>query len=151
MDAYSEILAHTQRYCSDLNRVLEARRPGDGLFGLGNDPRNHPCHTTFYEAVANTLTQAQSQALSEAETDKIVSLVLHLDEEHRALPEMARLMLQAVQGLVLPLIPRGSVGCAAELSDWYARAYPRQSRLPNQSKVLRALNRRAGRGLLHRR
>ncbi len=141
MDTCSAILAHTQRYCSDLERVLRNSRPGDGLWGLGNDPKKHPCHMAFYEAVEESLSGAPS--LPEAELDRVVTLVLGLDEAHPEQPEQARLMLQAVQGLTLPLLPRLSRTCAGELAQWYAQRYPRRIRLPNQSRVLRALEQRA--------
>jgi hypothetical protein len=48
-----------------------------------------------------------------------------------------------VQGLTLPLLPRLSRTCAGELAQWYAQRYPRRIRLPNPSRVLRALEQRA--------
>lgn len=147
MDAIIAIESHNRRYFSDVERMLRSLKPGDGLFGLGNDPKKHPCHMAYYQAMEETLSQAQSQALSEAEVDRIVTLVLRLDSNHREQLEMVRLMLQAVQGLTLPLIPRLSRDCARELSGWYEHQYPRKSRMPNQSRVLRALNRRSGKGL----
>lgn len=150
MDTVSAIRSHTSRYFSEVERVMKNLKFGDGLFGLGNDPKKAPCHMAFYEAVAEALSQAESQALSEEELDEIVTVVLRLDTDHAQQSEMVRLMLQAVQGLTLPLIPRLSKGCAEALCEWYAGSYPRQSRMPNQSKVLRALRRRGGKGLLRR-
>lgn len=150
MNAINEIQAHNRRYFSTVDHLMKNLKLGDGLFGLGNDPKKDPCHMAYYEAIAATLSHVESQPLAEGELDEIVSCVLRMDKEHAQQSEMVRLMLQAVQGLTLPLIPRLSRDCAQELGDWYAHAYPRQSRMPNQSKVLRALNRRAGKSLLHR-
>lgn len=143
MDAITAIPTLTRRYFADVEQIMSNLKLGDGLFGLGNDPKKHPCHMAYYEAVAKVLSQAESQALSESEVDQLVTLVLRLDADHREQSDMVRLMLQAVQGLTLPLIPRLSGGCAKELAAWYEGNYPRKSRMPNQSKVLRALNRRS--------
>lgn len=147
MDAITAILSLTQRYFSDVEQVMSNLKLGDGLFGLGNDPKKHPCHMAYYEAMAKILSQAESQALSKETLDRIVTLVLRLDADHREQSEMVGLMLQAVQGLTLPLIPRLSQGCAQELAAWYEREYPRKSRMPNQSKVLRALKRQTASAL----
>jgi hypothetical protein len=151
MDAISSVQSHLRRYFSAVERVMKNLKPGDGLFGLGNDPKRDPCHMAFYDALSEILSQAQSQPLSEAELDELVACVLRLDADNAGQLDMVRLMLQAVQGLTLPLIPRISQPCAEELAAWYAQYYPRKSRMPNQSKVLRALDRRAGKGLFRRR
>ena len=151
MDAISAVNAHLQRYFSAVERVMKNLKPGDGLFGLGNDPKRDPCHMVFYDALSELLSQVQSQPLREEELDALVTCILHLDAENAGQQDMVRLMLQAVQGLTLPLIPRISQSCAEELGKWYSRYYPRKDRMPNQSKVLRALDRRAEKGLFRRR
>ena len=43
-----------ERYDRYVAEAREARQKAglcDGLFGMGNDPRRHPCHGNFYEAV----------------------------------------------------------------------------------------------------
>ena len=40
-----------RRYDEEATQVRKKAAPADGLFGFGNDPKNHPCHEQFYEDV----------------------------------------------------------------------------------------------------
>ena len=39
------------RYDEEATLVRKKASPADGLFGFGNDPKNHPCHELFYEDI----------------------------------------------------------------------------------------------------
>ena len=38
-------------YDKEATLVRKKASPADGLFGFGNDPKNHPCHELFYEEI----------------------------------------------------------------------------------------------------
>ncbi len=143
MEQLNQIQRHTNRYLSEIQKVMQSLRPGDGLFGLGNDPKRAPCHVEFYQAVEQTVKETDVEVLSPAELNRLVSALLQLEAQHPGQLEMVSLMLQSVQGLALPLIPRLSQEDAGALYRWFETQYPRRKRMPNQIKVLKALKRAA--------
>ena len=40
-----------RQYDEEATLVRKKASPADGLFGFGNDPKNHPCHELFYEDI----------------------------------------------------------------------------------------------------
>ena len=40
-----------RQYDEEATLVRKKASPADGLFGFGNDPKNHPCHEMFYEDI----------------------------------------------------------------------------------------------------
>ena len=37
-----------RQYDEEATLVRKKASPADGLFGFGNDPKNHPCHELYY-------------------------------------------------------------------------------------------------------
>lgn len=128
-----------ESYFDAAQQVLQNARISDGLFGMGDDPKKHPCHQVFYDSLSQTLEQANGEALTAEEAGEIVASLLHAEAQHPEQPDMVRWMLSAVQGLALPFIPKMTGADAAPLLRWYRRYYPFLERFPMQKKVIAAL------------
>ena len=70
-----------------------------------------------------------------------VRFLLSLSQGERY--ELAVPMMEAVQGHALALIPLLAPARAEELAGWYGTCFPKRRRLPVQTQVFRALERRA--------
>ena len=129
------------RYEEAVSRMVARLRPGDGILGMGRDPRRDPCHMEFYEAVGQAVTQSLQAGLEAGGADRAVRFLLSMSQGDRH--TLARPMMEAAQGHALPLIPLLEKSQAAELVRWYAGQYPKRRRLPIQDKVLAALEKQA--------
>ena len=47
-ESVEQFRACLERYEQAMGRVEAGLRPGDGLFGFGNDPKRSPYHMDFY-------------------------------------------------------------------------------------------------------
>ena len=142
----TETLESALRGCVDqyeeaMDKVIARLRPGDGLLGLGRDPKRDPCHMAFYEAVGETVARFAGEELAAEEAFQAARFLLSLTQVERR--NLVRPMMEAVQGHALPLIPLLEPGQAEELAHWYGAHYPKRQRLPVQDKVMRALEKRA--------
>ena len=132
-----------ERYEEAVDSMTSRLRPGDGVLGMGRDPRRDPCHMAFYEEVGETVARFQATEPEAGEVVQAVRFLLTLGQGDRR--PLVRPMLEAAQGHALPLIPLLEPGQAEELAHWYGASYPRRQRLPIQERVLRALEKRSGR------
>lgn len=122
-------------YSDYVNQSREIRRKapfGAGLFSPQKDPRNHPCHDQFYDAVGALLLQ-----LPEADPTEVVRWMLEAPLAHP--DEDAYWYLLAAQGHARPLIPRMAPAARRELGAWFAQAVPKRERLPIQEEILKLL------------
>ena len=129
------------RYERAVEKVLAGLRPGDGFLGLGNDPRRAPCHMEFYTRMEEETDRLKQSGPSEETAFQAVRFLLSLSQEERY--ELAVPMMEAVQGHALALIPLLAPAQAEELAGWYGTCFPKRRRLPVQTQVFRALERRA--------
>lgn len=132
------------RYFQRLDRVRARLRPGDGILGMGNDPKRDGCHLEFYQEMESLAGELAGSSPPPGEATRAVELLLALAQEHR--DWLADGMLEAVQGCSLHLIPLMEPGRAGELAAQYEKRYPRHRRLPVHKQVLKALKQRAGKG-----
>ena len=132
-----------ERYEEAVDSMTSRLRPGDGVLGMGRDPRRDPCHMAFYEEVGETVARFQATEPEAGEVVQAVRFLLTLGQGDRR--PLVRPMLEAAQGHALPLIPLLEPGQAEELAHWYGASYPGRQRLPIQERVLRALEKRSGR------
>lgn len=143
MELQNSIQTIYQTYFDTAAKVLREAKPGDGLFGLGDDPKKHGCHQEFYDLVEQAVTSGLEQGLSQEEAGEVVALILRSEEWCGEQPDMVRWMLVAAQGLALPLIPQMSWQKAANTLEFYRTYYPVFRRMPVQKKVLTALKQAA--------
>ena len=61
-----------ERYEEAVDSMTSRLRPGDGVLGMGRDPRRDPCHMAFYEEVGETVARFQA---TEPEAGEVVQAV----------------------------------------------------------------------------
>ena len=128
-------------YEEAVTAVYQKAKPGDGLFGWGEDPKKDPCHMAFYEAVERWTADFLS---SQPDRDGAFRAVKYLLET----PETCRerhcfWFMYAAQGFSRELIPLLGKEQCAELMAYYDGAYPKRDRMPVQKEVYRLLKKGA--------
>ena len=113
-----------------------------GIFGLGNDPRNHACHEMFYEDVGTWVQDFLKEKPSPEETAQAVRWILEAATLCRN-PVVCG-YLYAAQGHSVKLIPALSQEESRELLEWYDRSYPERDRMPVQQEIFALLRKQAG-------
>lgn len=108
---------------------------GAGLFSSGKDPRNHPCHDAFYEAVGKLV----SRWVQDPPADPVQIVRYMLETPYFYANEDACWYLFAVQNHVKPLIPLLSRADRDALADWFSRIAPAKRRVPVQEEILNLL------------
>lgn len=131
-----------RQYDEEATQVRKKSSPADGLFGFGNDPKNHPCHEQFYEDIGKW-----TKAFLETQPDGKESFAaarFMIGAPVECSSRESYWMMYAAQGwcreLVNCLDPQG---CAA-LRDAFDEMYPRRDRMPVQQELYKALKKGAG-------
>ena len=57
-----KLLSCVERYALNMDRVVAGLRPGDGLFGFGNDPKRSPYHMDFYREIGQAVQELAGSA-----------------------------------------------------------------------------------------
>lgn len=130
------------RYYEKAAKVRKKAPPFAGLWGFGDDPRKHPCHEAFYEAVEAWVKDFLAAQPDAAQTLAAVKYILGealAHEDHKDV----YWFLYAAHGLTLDLIPRLEQADCRELFVWYDASYPRRVRFPVQQQVWKLLKTRA--------
>ena len=135
-------LEQLRRIYADYDReALEARqeaRPFDGILGLGNDPRRHPCHKHFYAAVQSWVEEFL-QAEPDGETAFQAAEEIILAADRRRNNRDTYWYCYAAQGLAADLLPTLTPERCRELAETYDRLYPKKDRLPVQKALFKQL------------
>lgn len=137
------------QYVKYLSEAEQARRKAglcDGLFGMGNDPRKHPCHGSFYEAVETWAAGFLKENPCGDECAEAAAWILKAADLYRENQDVFWYM-YAAQIHALPIIAKLNRADAKHLLQWYDRAYPARDRMPVQDQVYRALKKAARPGL----
>lgn len=143
-----EILAELDRlyeeYEEQFQQMERARRPGEGIFGLGRGPGDHPCHGQFAKDMEDLLRRYAAQGPDPGEAARALERIYFapLSRERDAV----YWMMLAVHSLTGELAERLSPGDAADLLRRYGKAYPRLSQLPAQRELTAVLKKRAAAG-----
>lgn len=130
-------------YERSIQKVVAGLRIGDGILGMGRDPRREPCHMEFYEGVGSTVHELVKEAVSSQDVVRVAKFLIALGRESQY-SELTRPMREAVQGHIQMLVPLLSPEDARELAHQYAGQYGRCQRLPVQKQLLRQLEQRGG-------
>ena len=138
METLREIYA---QYTEAVAAVYKEARPGDGLFGWGDDPKKDPCHMRFYEDTERWVSAFAAARPEEAEVYEAVRFLLETPAEFRG--KQCFWFMYAAQGLSRPLIPRLDRDHCARLRDFYDEAYPKRDRMPVQKDVYKLLKKGA--------
>ena len=131
-----------RRYDEEATKVRQKSSPADGLFGFGNDPKNHRCHEQFYENVGDWV-----QAFLAREPDPEQSLAAArflLSAPLDCSSKESYRMMYAAQGWCRELVKYLDAAGCAELRDLFDARYPRRDRMPVQEALYKSLKKGAG-------
>lgn len=126
-----------QEYEKKAGQVRAKAKPTDGLFGMGNDPRNDSCHMEFFETVgawAKALRQEQPEP--EHCMDAVEFLIL---APTRCRNRDCYWMMFAAMGWARELVPCLSAQDCVNAMTLMDRHFPPRDRFPAQQKLYKAL------------
>ena len=132
------------QYAQQAQQVRENAGMFDGVLGLGNDPRNNPCHEAFYQQVKSWVADFLACEPGPEEAFQATQYILMSADRYRN--EEAYWFCYAAQGLTQPLIDLVPPEQCRQLAEEYERCYPRRDRMPVQQKICRKLKKRAKMG-----
>ncbi len=127
-----------ENYLDEALKVELARKPGEGIFGIGKKPSDDPCHDRFTENLKKLLEDFRASTPESAEVREALRYIYRAPKEHPE-PKTAYWLLIAVQSLTKELVPLLSGEDAAALAKEYTGIYKRWERLPIQKQILDAL------------
>ncbi len=134
-DKYQGIIAH---YLEELDKADQKRKPGSGIFGIGQGPGDYPCHEEMDSQVAELVGEVLANETGPEETAAVVRTILEA-EQSRKWAEPARWAVLATQRHTLPLISQMNAADREEIAAWYEQTYPRRRRVPIQRQILEKL------------
>ena len=133
----TQLKEHYEEYAATIKEVRKNARMFDGFLGLGKDPRNHPCHDTFYQAVgawteAFVASQPEQDAAMEAARFILETPLDYKEQE-------CYWFMFAAHGYIKPLISYlGKENCAL-LGQRLEDCYKKRDRMPLQKELLKLL------------
>ncbi len=140
-----EILTELDRLYADyeeqFRQMERRRRPGEGMFGLGRGPGDHPCHGQFAQDMEELLQQYAAQGPSPEETAQALDYICFAPLSRR--DNAVYWMMVAVHAYTVPLAERLDPEDAAGLLRRYQTAFPKSGWLPAQIELGRTLKKRA--------
>lgn len=136
-----QIRALYEDYMAEFQQLEENRQLGAGVFGLGNGPRNYPCHERFGRELG-LLLKGAGESLPPEEAARVLEYIYFVPQAREGRQDAVYWMLTAVHSMTEELAGRLSPEDAAGLLARYEAAYPRRKRLPAQNKVVTALKKR---------
>lgn len=137
MSYLDEIKSICSDYLVTAEKVYKEARPLAGIFGIGNGPKNDPCHLKFYQDLEAKAKELADSDVPEEEKYEATCYILHLDETD--CNETMRFMLTAAQGVTKDLIPVLSREHKDELAAWFNKAVPKRMRLPVQNDIFKLM------------
>lgn len=132
-----------ERYGATAQEVRRKAPATAGLFGMGEDPRKHPCHMEFYEGVEQWVKAFLETKPESAAANEAVTWIITQAWENRG--RECYWFMYAAHGLCKPLIPLLSAMDCAALAELYDDRYPRRDRMPAHKEVYKLLKKGAGR------
>ncbi|MBO4939270.1 MAG: hypothetical protein J6C98_09805 [Oscillospiraceae bacterium] len=137
MIVLEQLKARYARYEQEARKAVLNAKPTDGLFGMGADPRKHPCHDQFYQDVAEWADTFEKTAPSAQAAADAVEWIIRAADSHR--DEETYWYMYAAQVHARLLIPLMAPDRCASLVRWYDSAYPPIDRMPVQKELFRLL------------
>lgn len=132
-----------RQYDEEATLVRKKASPADGLFGFGNDPKNHPCHELFYEDIGKW-TKAFLETRPDA-ADALTAARFLIEAPKTCGSRESYWMMYAAQGWCRELVCRLDPEGCAQLRALYDELYPRRDRMPVHQELYKALKKGSGR------
>ena len=131
------------QYDEEATLVRKKASPADGLFGFGNDPKNHPCHELFYEDIGKwTKDFLETQPDARDSFDAARFLIAAPKE---IAGRESYWMMYAAQGWCRELVGLMDAAGCAQLRTLFDELYPKRDRMPVQQELYKALKKGTGR------
>lgn len=131
-----------ERYTEELEKVQSSASPIAGIFGTGGGPKDHPCHTQFFESVGGWVETFLAGKPEETSVAEAVRCVLLTGAAHRNRPTFWFCF--AAQAHAKALIPLLSQTHCEQLRQEYIQAYPDASHMPLYRQICDLLGRHCG-------
>lgn len=131
-----------QRYDEEIRAVKAKAKPTDGLFGMGDDPRNNPCHMRFYEGVEQWVQNFLKTAPNAQSALEAARVIIEAPAAHRDGPTYWFEF--AAHGHCRDLIAYLDAAGCAELRAFYDENYRKRDRMPVQDQIYKLLKKGAG-------
>ena len=131
-----------RQYDEEANQVRKKASPADGLFGFGNDPKNHPCHEQFYEDIGKWTKAFLASEPNPEQSFEAARLLIAAPKERSS--KESYWMMYAAQGWCRELVCRLDAGGCAKLRTLFDELYPKRDRMPVQQELYKALKKGAG-------
>lgn len=139
MSAVSQLNDLYDQYAKKLQACWIGTPSINKAFNFGVTPRNHPCHTEYFEELSRWVDTFLSSGPSYSELLSVTHWILKAAEAKDSPTGGPIWILYAAHGLAKPLIPLLQPEDRAELRDAYDNLYPRRGRLPVQKEVYQLL------------
>lgn len=141
MDMLAQLQELYSAYDEMAAKVSRETKGMRGIWGMGEDPRNHPCHESFYYQVEGwvaTFLETQPDSAEVMEAAKLILEAASLRREKESF-----WFVFAAQSHVVPMIPWMTAGECADLVKLYDTMYTKLERLPAQRNMYKKLTKAA--------
>lgn len=134
MDSLRQLYAD---YLAEAYKVRKNASAFAGIFGLGDDPRKHPCHEVFYHNVEKWMEEFVASGPACELAGEVASFLLEEPGKHR--DKEGYWFLYACLGFIRSLIPFLSGEDCKALAARMNELYPRRERMPLQQETFKLL------------
>ena len=128
-------------YQEDAVKVKKAAPRFAGILGLGDDPRKHPVHETFYNNVGKWIEGFVDSAPDQAQAMEAASFILEAPGQN--FQTEGYWFFYACIGYIQSLIPFLSKADCKILADRLNVLYPKIERMPLQQETFKKLSKAA--------
>ena len=132
-----QLKALYEDYAQKALEVRQKARPFDGIMGLGDDPKNHPCHEAFYLAVKEWAEAFAAAKPSPEEANEAISFLIETPAHSRE--QECYWFMYACMVCMDPLIPYLNNTYAKALAKRMNFLFPRYDRMPAHRAVYKKL------------
>lgn len=129
------------KYSEDYAKAVAKAPLCAGLLGLGESPKNAPCHEIFYESVGQWTEAFLRSDPTAEEAGEALKWILEAADRCRDSGTYPYCF--AAQGHAEKLIALAPAQVSLALCQWYDRAYPPIERMPVQKKIYKLLKKHA--------
>ena len=128
-------------YAEQAYTVRKNARVFDGLFGLGKDPRNDPCHQAYYDAVGAWVTEFLAPSPEQEQVMAAAMYILETPASHTG--QECYWFMYAAHGHLKTMLPVLSKENCAALGKRLEQLYKKYDRMPLQKELLKLLAKKA--------
>lgn len=124
-------------YLAEADKIRKNASAFAGIFGLGDDPRKHPCHEIFYHNVEKWVQDFVAAVPAREQAFEAASFLM--EEPGKNAKAEGYWFLYACLGFIRSLIPFLAQEDCKRLSERMNALYPRRERMPVQQETFKLL------------